>query len=461
MEAAMLSIRQARDLLLTRNHELIAELARADDKIAELDFDNEEARTARDAAVKERDAHSTEAQRLLETLMELHRQVAVLTTAEQKYVSEAAEAQRAIAELTEELNATRARVPETGAENTSPGQKRDVAILAGQFAAAQQARAVAIQALEQSKAETSRLTAERDALRAELAALRATNEQQIAALRGQVAAIHAQPVSTGPEKPAPVESSANTSRAAAPADASSTEPLTGPDAITALETMRECLALLATHPDNLNLLEAFDNHLRSFSERAHAAEMAAVHRYSLGCREMTRWLRKAPGKIPATLPTLHEALELLTALTSLPDGTAIADPAGALVYSVDDDADNCECISAALEKVTLYTKYATKPDVALAELAAIPCDLIILDVNIPDMDGFEICARVREMEHHRDTPILFVSGLTSARERIASIKNQHVEFVAKPYNLTELSVKALSMILRGQIPQPAQAFTVV
>src|SRR3954454_3244110 len=55
MEQALLSIRQARDLLLTRNHQLIADLARADDKIAELGYELDTAATARDAALQEKD----------------------------------------------------------------------------------------------------------------------------------------------------------------------------------------------------------------------------------------------------------------------------------------------------------------------------------------------------------------------------------------------------------------------
>ena len=451
MEQATLSIRQARDLLLTRNHELIAELARADDKIAELGFDNDEAVTARDAALKERDSRIAECEGMCRAVLDLNRQLSVLTAAEAKYVSEAAVARQTNGELTEELTAARTHVAEPGPDAAGPAQKREVAILAGQFAAAQQARAVALQALEKSKAEMNHLVAEREALRAEVATLRATHEQQISALREQLASSNTRPSADASPAQAKADQAPKTPRVATSADPSVTEPLSRAEAAPAIETMFETLDLLSTHPDNLNLVEALDNHLRTFSERAHAAGLAAVHRYSLGCREVTRWLRKAPAKVSSTLHTLTEAVSLLDTMTSLANPATIPDPAGALVYSVDDDADNCECIAAALDKLTLFTKYASKPEVALAELTAIPCDLIILDVNMPGMDGFEICSRVRQMEHHMKTPILFVSGLSSAKEQVKSNKSENVEFIAKPYNLTELGLKALGMVLRGQL----------
>ncbi len=69
---------------------------------------------------------------------------------------------------------------------------------------------------------------------------------------------------------------------------------------------------------------------------------------------------------------------------------------------------------------------------------------------MPGMDGFECCAKLHELEHHGETPILFVSGMTSTKDRIDS-EGGRVEFQAKPYNLNELSLKALTMILKRQV----------
>jgi PleD family two-component response regulator len=220
--------------------------------------------------------------------------------------------------------------------------------------------------------------------------------------------------------------------------------------------MNSCLQMLNDHPTSVELLEELDNHLHGFSERARSAGFAAVYRLSAATAELTNWLRKTPSKIgPVTLQPLEDAICLLNALTAMSDPMQVPDPAGALVYAVDDDPDNCECIAMALEKIELRTKYSVKPDVALAALANTPCDLILLDVDLPGMNGFELSLRIRQIERHVATPIVFVSALTSTKDKILSNPNGANDFIAKPYNLNELGLKALTLILKARFNEPA------
>jgi DNA-binding response OmpR family regulator len=155
------------------------------------------------------------------------------------------------------------------------------------------------------------------------------------------------------------------------------------------------------------------------------------------------------------LEPLEDAISLLNALTAVSDPAQILDPVGALVYAVDDDPDNCECIAMALEKMNLLTKYSMKPDVALTALANTQCDLILLDVDLPGMNGFELSLRIRQIDRHVATPIVFVSALTSTKDKILSNPNGANDFIAKPYNLNELGLKALTLILRARLNEPA------
>jgi CheY-like chemotaxis protein len=475
MERVLQSIRQARDFLLTRNHEIIAELARADDRVAELVYEHEVAAAARDAALKDRDERSSECEKLRRGALELQGQIAALVEEGTRYSTDLVGARQTIEELTKELEEVHALADDRLVRSISfapnckrPGKaavpvpappaesqavavesrnfraRREAAILAEQFAAALRERDSARAGAEKIRVAQEQAVSERDQLRTELETVRDTLEKQIAGLRAQIAA---------GEPPSPPAPASNVPTGGATREVSTPELTAGSDPASALDSLEECLVLLAAHPDNLNLLDALESQLRTLSDCCHAAGLGAAHRYTVACRELTRGLHKTPAKIPSVLPTLHRALNLLCALTATPatGEEATPDPAGALVYSVDDDADNCECISAALEKATLFTKYATRPEVALAELIVLPCELIILDVNMPGMDGFELCAKIRAIEHHRDTPILFVSGLMSTRERLKTINSEGIEFFPKPYNLSELTVKALTMILAGPV----------
>jgi len=308
------------------------------------------------------------------------------------------------------------------------------------------------------RVERDAAVAEIESLRGELANTRAGFEKHITALREKLAAheLAAARPATPPRTDthanhsleAPVRRQANRAAAMAPVAPATN----GSDDDASLQTISVYLGLLSDHPENIEVLDSLGNRLRAFSEQAHSAGHGALHRYSVACRELIRWLRQTPAKVASVLPTLNEAIKLLDALSAT--NGEVPDPAGALIYAVDDDIDNCECVSAALEKLTLITQYAVKPEVALEELQVTACALIILDVNMPGMDGFEVCAHIRNMEHHQTTPILFVSGLASTKDRLEGLGESEAErtkFIPKPYNLAELSLKAMGMILRRHL----------
>lgn len=229
------------------------------------------------------------------------------------------------------------------------------------------------------------------------------------------------------------------------------EPLTADDACAALGAIAACVRLIKDEPAQVSRLEELDVHFRALSDRSRSAGFTAVHRIGAACSELTRWLRKMPARIPGTLPTIDEAIELLGRLSLLKDAALAPDLAGAFVYSVDDDVDNCECVAMALGKLGLRNKYAVRAEAAFAELSANPCDLLILDVNLPITDGFALHARLRQVAHHARTPAIFLSALTSTKDRLETLGDASAHFVAKPYNLNELGLKVLVTILNARL----------
>ena len=373
-DQAIFAIRQARDAVLAKNHELIAKLTQAEERAGEFHYE-------RDEAVKR--------------VEELERDLAA--------------AQNSIAE-----------------------QERVLGELRAQFQALHTESAAGRQSLsEQLSVAQAALAAERETLRAQF-------EQEKAMLVAQMAV--AQTAQDVEPEPPPTE----------PA-----EPLSADAASGVLATMAGRIRLLKEAPARIERLDALDAHFHTFAARSRSSGLAAAGRVSAACGELTRWLRKMPARIPGTLPTVEQAVELLGELARLKEPARAPDPAGAFVYSVDDDVDNCECVAMALEKLSLQTKYAIKSDVALAELSATACDLIVLDVNLPGTDGFAIHAQLREMPRHARTPVIFLSGQTSARERVRQLGDDRAQFVGKPYNLTELGLMALVTIVRSRLADAA------
>lgn len=230
------------------------------------------------------------------------------------------------------------------------------------------------------------------------------------------------------------------------------EPLTEKEARSVLGAMRHCFQSFTKTPTDLSLLNELHCHVESFAERARVSGLIALHRLCASFAELTRGLYDIPEQVnPSTLRTVHQTIEFLAALMKEKNLAQVKDPATALIYAVDDDLGNCESIALAMEESGMRTTYALDPAIALGELAGGRYDLIFLDVNMPGMDGFELCKQTRALAIHEKTPIVFLTGLATLENRVQSSLSGGNDFIAKPFNLHELSVKAITFILKTQL----------
>jgi len=115
------------------------------------------------------------------------------------------------------------------------------------------------------------------------------------------------------------------------------------------------------------------------------------------------------------------------------------------ILVVDDEEQNRALMSDLLE--TLDYEYETASDgvEALAKLQ-LDFDLILCDVMMPGMDGFEVASRIRKNKKFGDIPIMMVTGLTSKEDRLRAVKAGANDFIAKPIDITELGVRVASLI---------------
>ena len=228
--------------------------------------------------------------------------------------------------------------------------------------------------------------------------------------------------------------------------------LTEKEARSALGAMRQCFQSFTKMPSDLSLLNELHCHVHGFSERARTTGYLGVHRLCWAFSELTRGLYEFPGQVnQSTLRTVQQTIEFLGTLLRERGFAAAKDPAKARIFAVDDDLENCDAIRMALETSAMRTACAQEPVEALAELASNRYDLIFLDVNLPGMDGFELCKRIRELSMHTTTPVVFLTGLATLENRVQSTLCGGNDFVGKPFNLHELSVKAMTLILKTQL----------
>jgi PAS domain S-box-containing protein len=110
------------------------------------------------------------------------------------------------------------------------------------------------------------------------------------------------------------------------------------------------------------------------------------------------------------------------------------------ILIVDDEIPNLQLLTQLLSEAGYQVRPAKRPQLAIESALAQPPSLILLDVRMPEMDGFEVCRRLKQEEQTRDIPVIFVSALQDVQDRIRGFEAGGVDFISKPFQ--ELEVMA-------------------
>ncbi|HXE42924.1 MAG TPA: response regulator, partial [Candidatus Baltobacteraceae bacterium] len=121
------------------------------------------------------------------------------------------------------------------------------------------------------------------------------------------------------------------------------------------------------------------------------------------------------------------------------------------ILVVDDEPISRRAVIYALEKAKLPSINAEDAATALKLLEEKNFDLVFLDVDMPGMTGYELCAKLRNMPQYKKTPVVFVTALSDFDSRTSSMMAGGNDFIAKPFLFIELTVKALIHVLRSAL----------
>lgn len=112
-----------------------------------------------------------------------------------------------------------------------------------------------------------------------------------------------------------------------------------------------------------------------------------------------------------------------------------------------DDHPSSRMTAVALLSVEGYDVHeAESGTIALEIIGEVKPDLILLDVMMPGMDGFEVCHQLKQDEHTRLIPIVFVTALNDRRARLRGIEVGGDDFLTKPFDQLELSARVKSLV---------------
>lgn len=108
------------------------------------------------------------------------------------------------------------------------------------------------------------------------------------------------------------------------------------------------------------------------------------------------------------------------------------------ILVVDDNPADLQVMGKLLSENGFKSFFANSGKAALESLSHASPDLILLDINMPDMDGFETCRQIKSDKSTNLIPIIFVSSRKETFDKVEGFKAGGVDFITKPFDAVEL-----------------------
>jgi PleD family two-component response regulator len=226
-----------------------------------------------------------------------------------------------------------------------------------------------------------------------------------------------------------------------------------PATLASLRTLLQGLSKADNEAGRVKQIQELYRRTHSLSSNAGIAGSGHIATMADALEALLKELLDKPKSInTSTLRTVASAIDFLGNLfanASSPEKPFTA----AEVLVVDDEAISRRAITYALDKAKLKSMSVEDPVKALDLLSQKKFDLVFLDVDMPNMTGFELCSKLRTLPAYAKTPVVFVTGLNDLESRANSTMSGGNDFIAKPFLFIELTVKALVHVLRSRLAQ--------
>ncbi len=112
-----------------------------------------------------------------------------------------------------------------------------------------------------------------------------------------------------------------------------------------------------------------------------------------------------------------------------------------LIMVIDDIPENLQLLQNMLHDCGYRVVLFPGGRLALASATRNPPDLILLDINMPEMNGFEVCERLKADEKLKEIPVIFISAINETADKVRALSNGGVDYITKPFQLEEVMAR--------------------
>lgn len=116
------------------------------------------------------------------------------------------------------------------------------------------------------------------------------------------------------------------------------------------------------------------------------------------------------------------------------------------ILVVDDTPDNLRLLSAMLTQKGYKVRKALNGQMAITACQVTPPDLILLDINMPGMNGYEVCKRLKEDDRTREIPVIFISALDDVLDKVKAFQVGGIDYITKPFQDAEVLSRISSQL---------------
>ncbi|MEH2198170.1 hybrid sensor histidine kinase/response regulator [Nostoc sp.] len=128
-----------------------------------------------------------------------------------------------------------------------------------------------------------------------------------------------------------------------------------------------------------------------------------------------------------------------------------------IILIVDDVPNNLKVLSDTLANAGFEVAIATSGESALQQLEHTPVSLILLDVMMPGMDGFETCQRIKANAKTRNIPIIFITALSESVNKVTGFELGAIDYITKPFQQGEVLARVRTHLKLNQLSQSLEA----
>ena len=127
------------------------------------------------------------------------------------------------------------------------------------------------------------------------------------------------------------------------------------------------------------------------------------------------------------------------------------------ILAVDDIATNIMLLKAVLSRAKYKIVTASSGFEALQKVAEVNPDLILLDIMMPDLDGYEVLKRLKADPAHEDIPVIFLTALHNPEDIVKGFKFGASDYISKPFGIMEFISRVRAVLRRAAAAVPAPA----